>query len=154
MCKHPYHLHCSFRDAAGTHHETLQILCTDKHGAFPGGLPQAVQESLRRGQAPFAIRIAYRPDAPSQAWLADLGPGFGFDLHGFSFQVLFGQCFFMVILVFGPLLTSAESANVVEWRKAIASIPLSLKEAVPMLIEASWVAFMGYMEVTTFQRVL
>jgi hypothetical protein len=103
---------------------------------------------------PFAIRIAYRPDAPSQAWLADLGPGFGWDLHRFSVEVLFGQCFFMFILVFGPLLTSAEAGSVVDWREGIASIPLSLRESVPMLIEASWVAFMGYMEVTTFQRML
>src|SRR5262249_17780403 len=77
MCKPRYHLHCSFRDATGTPHETLQILCTDKHGDFPGGLAPAVQKSLRRGQAPFPIRIAYRQDAPKQAWLADLGPDFG-----------------------------------------------------------------------------
>ena len=154
MCRHRYLLHCSFRAAAGTRHETLQILCTDKYGTFPCGLAPAVQESLRRGRAPFAIRIAYRPGAPDQAWLADVGPGCGFDLHGFSLEVLFGQCFFMFVLVIGPLLTSAESGSVVEWRKAIASIPLSLTEAVPMMIEASWVAFLGYMEVTIFHRVV
>lgn len=35
----------------------------------------------------------------------------------------------------------------------IASVPLSLKEAIPMLIQALTPAHMGYMELTLFERV-
>lgn len=154
VCRFRYHVHCRFEDGDGNQYETVQILCTNQFGDFPDGLPQEVQASLRRAEKPFSIGIAYRADAPYQAWLADLGPGHGFDLHGFSVQLLVGQCFFMFILIFGPMMTSAERGNVVAWRRSVASIPLFLKEAVPMLFEALWLAFLGFMELALFQRVV
>jgi hypothetical protein len=154
VCRFRYHLHCRFHDDAGNAHETMQILCTDNHGGFPDGLASDVRDALRNRQLPAPIRMAYRVEAPRQTWLADLGPGHGFDLHGFSVQLLFGQRFFMVILIFGPLMTSAERGNAVDWRKGAASIPLSVKEAAPMVIEATWLAFCGFMELILFERIL
>jgi hypothetical protein len=151
--RHRYHLHCTFRDAAGAQHETIQILYAEKQGLTARSLPAAAKDSLSRGQTPFAIRIAYRPEAPEQAWLADVGPGYGWNLHRFSLELLAGQCFFMLILVLGPLLTVADRGSTGDWRKAVADIPMSLRAAVPIIIEAVWLAFMGYFELTLFHRI-
>jgi hypothetical protein len=151
--RHRYHLHCIFRDAAGAQHETIQILYADQQGILGGNLPAAVKEALGRGQTPFAIRIAYRPEAPEQAWLADVGPGYGWNLHRFSLELLAGQCFFMLVLIIGPLLTVADRGSAVDWRKTVADIPMYVRAAVPMIIEAVWLACMGYFELTLFHRV-
>jgi hypothetical protein len=154
MCKHRYVVRCQFKDAAGAAHKTEQMIDTDKYGDFEPDLPQAAQQALRAGRAPFNVRVAYRPEAPEQAWLADLGPGAGWNLHRFSLQILWMQAFMMGVLVIFPLMTCAEAGNVVQWRESIASIPLPLMGAVPLLIEALDLAFMGYTEVSIFHRVL
>jgi len=53
-------------------------------------------------------------------------------------------------MAFGPVV----HCGPVLAREWIASVPLSLKEAVPMLIQALTLAHMGYMELTLFERVL
>jgi hypothetical protein len=152
LAPYRYRLHCRFTGADGRLRDTVQMIRTDRDIEVPGGLAPALKEPLHQGQASFPIRIAYLPDAPDQAWLADLGPGFGWDLHGFSLLILGSQLFLMMIFVIGPMLgeMSSETWHVSSslFQRLEPACPRCLTEAVPLMAQVAVLVFLGCIEVT------